>query len=78
MPLASSRACSAGNSRAVILYSVGPDGKDDRGAFTIEDDGSISPESADLLFFLNGDRPSRMSDFESNRLREAPDDDDDK
>lgn len=61
-----------------ILYSVGPDGKDDRGAFTIKKDGSISPESADLLFFLNGDRPRRMSDFESNRLREAPDDDDDK
>ncbi len=61
-----------------VLYSVGPDGRDDRGAFTIEKDGSISSESADLLFFLNGDRPRRMSDFESNRLGEAPDNDDDK
>ncbi|MCH8804791.1 MAG: hypothetical protein IH986_01725 [Planctomycetes bacterium] len=61
-----------------ILYSVGPDGKDDRGAYTIEEDGSLGPKRADLLFFLNGDRPRPMSDFESNRLREAPDDDDDK
>jgi len=40
-----------------MLYSVGMDGADERGRYELRSDGSIHPDNADLVFFLNGDRP---------------------
>ena len=40
-----------------VLYSVGLDGVDDHGAFTLRAGGDVDPETKDLPFFLNGDRP---------------------
>ncbi len=39
-----------------VLYSIGYDGKDDRGAFSLES-GRIDHSVKDIPFFLNGNRP---------------------
>lgn len=40
-----------------VLYSIGKDGKDDGGTFKLNTDGDV--DSPDVVFFLNGDRPTR-------------------
>ncbi len=43
-----------------VLYSMGEDGEDDRGAFVLNKEGGVDWwESPDIVFFLNGDRPQR-------------------
>ena len=42
-----------------LLYSVNTDGDDDQGAFETNVQGVNADESADLVFFLDGDRPCR-------------------
>ncbi len=40
-----------------VLYSVGADGKDDRGEYELREPSVIVWDARDLVFFLNGDRP---------------------
>ncbi|HNO80566.1 MAG TPA: hypothetical protein PKN33_21165 [Phycisphaerae bacterium] len=40
-----------------VLYSVGENGIDESGTFELRSDGSVNMDKADLVFFLNGDRP---------------------
>ncbi len=40
-----------------VLYSVGENGIDEGGAYELRSDGSVNLDKADLVFFLNGDRP---------------------
>ena len=40
-----------------VLYSLGDDGVDDDGEFTLTDSGTVDWKAKDLVFFLNGDRP---------------------
>ncbi len=40
-----------------LLYSVGPNAKDDRGLYVLQTDGDVDWEQVDMPFFLNGDRP---------------------
>lgn len=40
-----------------VLYSVGPDGVDDRGAYRVTPDGGVDLEVEDLVLFLDGNRP---------------------
>jgi hypothetical protein len=62
-----------------ILYSIGPNGIDDGGAYTFRT-GGIHPDKLDIPFFLDGDRPRK----EGAAVRiepispEAGEDDDDK
>ena len=45
------------NAEPPVLYSIGMDGVDDGGRFELRGDGSVDRDKADLVFFLNGDRP---------------------
>lgn len=40
-----------------VLYSVGMDGVDEGGKYHLRRNGSLYPDRADLVYFLNGDRP---------------------
>ncbi|NOX58568.1 MAG: hypothetical protein GXP29_06880, partial [Planctomycetes bacterium] len=42
-----------------ILYSVGSNGFDEGGKFTLKKRGTVDWEQFDLVFFLDGDRPRR-------------------
>jgi len=53
-----------------LLYSVGPDGRDDAGSYDVEADGGFAERPKDLLFFLNGDRP-RPASYLLRRLAAA-------
>lgn len=49
-----------------LLYSVGPNGQDDKGMFATTQSGAvIEDRSPDIVFFINGDRPK------SNHKRSA-------
>ena len=41
-----------------ILYSVGPDGIDDHGQYELTEEGGVDEHKLDLVFFLNGQRPT--------------------
>ena len=41
------------------LYSIGPDGVDDGGAFVLKSDGGVDEGIRDQVFFLEGERPRR-------------------
>ncbi|MCY2929235.1 MAG: hypothetical protein NTV86_07010 [Planctomycetota bacterium] len=41
-----------------LLYSVGKNGLDEGGAFTLDADGGVDKDSPDIVFFLHGDRPA--------------------
>ncbi len=45
------------NAKPPVLYSVGPDGADEGGAFVTKPAGDIDRDRGDLPFFLNADRP---------------------
>jgi hypothetical protein len=40
-----------------VLYSVGEDALDDAGRFELTQGGGVRLDAADLVYFLNGDRP---------------------
>ena len=40
-----------------ILYSIGENGKDDGGAYFVNEQGYVQREKSDLVFFLDGQRP---------------------
>ena len=42
-----------------ILYSLGPDGRDDAGEYALRKRGGVDEDQKDIPFFLNGDRPRR-------------------
>jgi hypothetical protein len=59
-----------------FLYSVGPDGVDEGGAFEVRPGGIVDWDAEDTPFFLNGDRPySRPSTAPAST--QAGDDDQD-
>ncbi len=49
--------------RPALLYSIGPDGKDDGGRFDADDDGLADRDAPDRVFFLDGDRPRQPCDW---------------
>ncbi len=46
------------DARKAVLYSVNTDGIDDGGEYVRRDSGDVDWDVKDLVFFLNGDRPS--------------------
>jgi hypothetical protein len=53
-----------------LLYSHGPDGDDDNGAYSLKPTGSVSMDLDDLVYFLDGVRPQA-----SRKPREPADED---
>lgn len=41
-----------------VIYSVNSDGKDDGGKFALKKEGTVDNNAMDLVWFLNGDRPT--------------------
>ncbi|MCH7591481.1 MAG: hypothetical protein IH989_01705 [Planctomycetes bacterium] len=58
-----------------ILYSVGENGTDDGGSYTVHSSGRLDRSSLDRPFFLDGDRPTRRRDADDSG--ETDDDGDD-
>ncbi|MCY2929234.1 MAG: hypothetical protein NTV86_07005, partial [Planctomycetota bacterium] len=50
--------CLKADPKQPLLYSVGKNGLDEDGAFTLDADGRVSRDSPDVVFFLHGDRPA--------------------
>jgi len=48
-----------------ILYSIGPNGTDDGGAYSLRPTGGVRRDELDQPFFLNGERPGIRSDASS-------------
>ena len=49
----------APNAPPPVLYCLNLDGVDDGGRFELRTNGAVDGDAADLVFFLNGDRPRR-------------------